>query len=108
MTNWVENPGHGRRLCPGIHLADRNLFHAIAKVLWAFDIKMATDPKTGKPIVPDTNVVTGYREGLTACAHEFPVKLTVRSEARRKAIEREYAEAQASIFPKYEESDFFR
>jgi len=28
--------GAGRRLCPGIHLAERNLFVGIAKLLWAF------------------------------------------------------------------------
>lgn len=28
--------GSGRRICPGIHLAERNLFLAIAKLLWAF------------------------------------------------------------------------
>ncbi|EXJ74267.1 uncharacterized protein A1O5_02563 [Cladophialophora psammophila CBS 110553] len=94
--------GHGRRLCPGIHLAERNLFHAISKILWAFDIEKATDPATGKPIQPDTDVVTGYREGLTACAYDFPVKLTVRSQARRQAIEREYREACANFFPQYE------
>jgi hypothetical protein len=75
-------------------------------MLWAFHIEMATDPKTGKPIVPDTDIVTGYREGLTACAYDFPIKLTVRSEARRQAIMNEYAEAKATVFPKFENSDF--
>ena len=65
--------GNGRRICPGIHLADRGLYHAIVKMLWAFDIKMANDPETGEPIVPNTDMLTGYREGLTACAHDFPV-----------------------------------
>lgn len=102
-----NDTGHGRRLCPGIHLADRNLFHAISKILWAFNIEKATDPATGKPIEPDTDVVTGYREGLTACAYDFPVKLTVRSQARRDAIEREYKEARANFFPQYEKADFF-
>ncbi|KAJ9615082.1 hypothetical protein H2200_001156 [Cladophialophora chaetospira] len=98
--------GNGRRLCPGIHLADRNLFHCISKMLWAFHIEMATDPKTGKPIVPDTDIVTGYREGLTACAYDFPIKLTIRSEARRAAIMKEYAEARENVFPKFENTDF--
>ena len=75
-------------------------------MLWAFHIEMATDPKTGKPIVPDTDIVTGYREGLTACAYDFPIKLTIRSEARRAAIMKEYAEARANVFPKFENTDF--
>lgn len=99
--------GNGRRLCPGIHLADRNLFHAISKILWAFNIEKATDPKTGKPVEPDTSMVTGYREGLTACAYEFPVKLTVRSPAKRKTILKEHDDAKANVFPDYEKTAIF-
>lgn len=101
-TSLTTHPGNGRRLCPGIHLADRNLFHAIAKILWAFDLSMAVDEKTGKPVVPDTSIVTGYREGLTACADAFPIKMTVRSDRRRKAIEEAFKEAQDGIFMEYE------
>ena len=32
------NYGFGRRLCPGIHLAEQFLFIAVSRVLWAFDI----------------------------------------------------------------------
>lgn len=98
--------GNGRRICPGIHLADRNLFHAISKILWAFDIGPATDSVTGKPIMPDTSIVTGYREGLTASPNDFPIKLTVRSDARKKAIEDAYAKAQTDVFPRFEKTEF--
>lgn len=30
--------GAGRRVCPGFHLAERNLFIAISRILWAFNI----------------------------------------------------------------------
>jgi hypothetical protein len=101
-----RQPGNGRRICPGIHLADRGLFQAISKMLWAFDLKMAPDPKTGKLMVPDTDIITGYREGLTACAYDFPCQFTVRSEARRATIMKELAEAKAEVFPKYETTQF--
>ncbi|KAK5710470.1 hypothetical protein LTR15_012960 [Elasticomyces elasticus] len=97
--------GNGRRICPGIHLADRNLFHAISKLLWAFDVDLATDTITGEPIVPDISIVTGYREGLTASPNDFPVKLTVRSNARKRAIEKAYARAQTDVFPRFEKTD---
>ena len=45
--------GNGRHLCPGIHLTDQNLFHAIAKILWAFDLRNGIDEKTEWTIVPD-------------------------------------------------------
>lgn len=98
----------GRRLCPGIHLADRNLFHAISKLIWAFNIEKGDDPKTGKLFTPDTSMATGYREGLTACPHEFPIKLTVRSQKRHETIMQEYAAAQTEVFHKFDKSDFFK
>jgi hypothetical protein len=99
--------GNGRRLCPGIHLADRNLFHAIAKILWAFDLQMAKDEKTGQPIVPDTSIVTGYREGLTACSNNFPISLVVRSEKRQETIRHAFEQAQQEVFKEYEQMNLF-
>ena len=34
------NYGFGRRLCPGIHVAEQSLFIVVCRVLWAFDIRM--------------------------------------------------------------------
>jgi len=31
--------GAGRRICPGLHVADRSLFLTILRLLWAFDFK---------------------------------------------------------------------
>lgn len=31
--------GHGRRICPGLHLAERSLAISIAQIFWAFDVK---------------------------------------------------------------------
>jgi hypothetical protein len=61
------------------------------------------DPETGKPIAPDTDPVTGYSEGFLVCAKPFPCRITVRSEARRETIMREFAEAKADVFSKYEQ-----
>ena len=82
-------------------------FHAIAKILWAFDLQMAKDEKTGQPIVPDTSIVTGYREGLTASANNFPVSMTVRSEKRRETIQRAYEQARQDVLEEYDELSLF-
>ena len=71
-------------------------------MLWAFDIEPAIDETTGKPIIPDSSVETGYREGLTLCVKEFPVNLTVRSSARRAAIEKSFTTAVTEIFDRYD------
>jgi len=71
-------------------------------MLWAFDIELTTDPATGKPIVPDSSVETGYNEGLVLCVKDFPVELEVRSAAKRKIIEESYKAAYTDIFAKYD------
>ncbi|KAF8257885.1 cytochrome P450 [Lactarius quietus] len=35
--------GAGRRICPGIHVAERELWLAISRLLWAFDIRCLPD-----------------------------------------------------------------
>lgn len=53
--------GAGRRICPGMHLAERTQWRAIAKLLWAFDIELSVNPTTGEKIVPDPEA---YKEGI--------------------------------------------
>lgn len=35
--NWVS--GAGRRLCQGMHIAERSLFLAISRLVWAFNFE---------------------------------------------------------------------
>ena len=41
--------GWGRRLCPGIHVADICLFTAVSRILWGFTIR----PRHGEPVLMD-------------------------------------------------------
>ncbi|KAK5655502.1 hypothetical protein OQA88_5773 [Cercophora sp. LCS_1] len=93
--------GSGRRICPGIHLAERNLFLAIAKLVWAFNIGPGKDA-AGKVIEPDVSHETGYCSGFLVCAEDFPCTITLRSEARKETILREAERARTEIFSKYE------
>ncbi|KAK5019379.1 hypothetical protein LTR16_000571 [Cryomyces antarcticus] len=93
--------GSGRRLCPGIHLAERNLFLAISKLLWGFSIMSGHDA-SGNAIEPDVSNETGYSEGFLVCAHPFAAKVTPRSEARRATIMREFKNAEVEVFSKYQ------
>lgn len=43
--------GFGRRVCPGMHLAEASLFMIVATSLAVFDISPAVDEK-GNPIIP--------------------------------------------------------
>ncbi|KAK4226602.1 phenol 2-monooxygenase [Podospora fimiseda] len=93
--------GSGRRLCPGIHLAERNLFLALAKLIWAFDIGPGRD-ESGKVMEPDVSHETGYSDGFLVCANDFPCEIKLRSEERGRTILREFELARVEVFSKYE------
>ncbi|OIW27060.1 putative cytochrome P450 [Coniochaeta ligniaria NRRL 30616] len=92
--------GSGRRLCPGIHLAERNLFVAMAKLVWAFDIGPGRDA-SGKVIEPNVGQ-DAYSSGFLVCAEDFPCTITMRSEERKATILREYETAKTQVFSRYE------
>jgi cytochrome P450 len=77
--------GAGRRICAGIHLAERTQWRMLASVLWAFKIEHAVDEE-GKSIEIDTEA---YEEKLITGPKPFLVRFTPRSEAHVRVIERE-------------------
>lgn len=93
--------GSGRRICPGMHLAERNLFLAIAKLLWAFRIESGADVN-GNRIDPDISNETAYGAGTLVCAEPYSCKVTPRSLARQETILREFELAQTDVFSKYD------
>ncbi|KAJ5155327.1 hypothetical protein N7492_008130 [Penicillium capsulatum] len=82
--------GAGRRLCPGVHVAERSLFLGMSRILWAFHIEPALDA-AGQPIIPDANRLT---QGFVCMPEEFPAKITPRSPARAEMVRAEWARAQ--------------
>lgn len=97
--------GSGRRICPGIHLAERNLFLGIAKLLWAFEIAPGKD-ESGNIIEPDVDAATAYSTGFLICAKPYALEIKPRSEARRATIMREQKAAEQSIFSQYQKSQY--
>lgn len=78
--NWIF--GAGRRLCQGTHIAERSLFLAVSRFLWAFDFKRPLD-KDGNPIPVDIDDLVG---GLTVQPADFEVDIIPRSEAKANMI----------------------
>lgn len=93
--------GSGRRVCPGIHIAERGLFLAMAKLLWAFVFAEKRD-KQGRLIPVDVDPATGYSEGFLLCPKPFDCEIKPRSKSRQETILREYAQAENNIFSQYE------
>lgn len=82
--------GAGRRVCPGVHLAERNMWRITAKLLWAFNIYEPTDPVTGEILPLDENA---YNSCILVSPLPFKVRVVPRSEAVLKSVKREKAEA---------------
>lgn len=82
--------GAGRRICQGIHVAERSLFLGMSRMLWAFNFEPATDDQ-GRPIVPNPDDLT---QGFVCMPVEFPCKITPRSEARAAMVRKEWEDAE--------------
>ncbi|KAI0110930.1 cytochrome P450 oxidoreductase [Nemania sp. FL0031] len=83
--------GAGRRVCPGIHLAERNLFLAMAKLLWGFNFRK----KTGDDAKVESSI------GFLQCVRDYDCEITVRSEKRAETIRREF-EMAGEVFAGYD------
>ncbi|KAF1914656.1 cytochrome P450 [Ampelomyces quisqualis] len=79
--------GAGRRLCQGMHIAERSLFLAIARMLWAFDLRLALDAD-GNEVKPDADDLT---EGLMVCPRPFPARIVPRDEAKVARVRAEWS-----------------
>jgi hypothetical protein len=80
--------GAGRRVCPGMHLAERNMWRTTAKLLWAFNFyEDASEPID----------VEAYEGGLTREPAPFTLKIVPRVEERMATIKRELLEAQTLL-----------
>ena len=94
--------GAGRRICPGMHLAERNMFLSIAKLLWAFRFENGVQ-EDGREEVNKMDPVEGYQQGFLYCPKPYGCKPVVRSEKHRETILREFEEAEKNVFSKFEE-----
>jgi hypothetical protein len=84
--------GAGRRVCPGVHLAERNMWRIMAKLLWAFNLKESMDPVTGKVVPHDENANNSC---ILVCSLPFKLRVKPRSEAVLQTVKPEKAEVLA-------------
>ncbi|PBK80553.1 cytochrome P450 [Armillaria gallica] len=73
--------GFGRRICPGMYLAENSVFLAIATLLAVFDISKAVDPVTGEDITPDVEY-----DGFISHPRPFRCKIQPRSRVTRDLV----------------------
>jgi cytochrome P450 len=80
--------GAGRRLCQGMHIAERSLFLAMARMLWTFNFCVAQDAQ-GNEMTPNANDLT---EGMLVCPKPFPARITPRSAGREAQARKEWSQ----------------
>ncbi|KAG8966557.1 hypothetical protein FRC03_011695 [Tulasnella sp. 419] len=88
--------GSGRRICPGIHLANNSLMINTMNLLWGFTFSKAVDPKTGLEIEPD---IWDYAKGILTCPNPFKCTIKPRSVHHAEIIKRQFAEATPAFLP---------
>lgn len=102
--NWQKRDhygyGAGRRICPGMHLAERNMLLSIAKLIWAFKFEPSSGPD-GRPLSIDPDPVEGYHNGFLYCAKSYGCKPVLRSTNIRKTVLREYDQAERDVFSSF-------
>lgn len=76
--------GAGRRMCPGIHVAERSLFIAMSRLLWAFDFL---------PIKGNEPDQTMLRQGIVMMPEPFEADIRTR-EGKADLVKNIWQEAQ--------------
>ncbi|KAH7128216.1 cytochrome P450 [Dendryphion nanum] len=80
--------GAGRRVCQGMHIADRSLFLAISRLLWAFEFHPVEDA-AGNKLLPNPDDLT---EGLLVQPKPFSVRIVPRSLTKEEIVRKEWAD----------------
>lgn len=84
--------GGGRRICPGMHLAENSLFILTAKVLWAFTPRPPLD-LNGNELPTDTSD-NAYAPGTTTAPLPYRLRLVPRNDDVVATFQREWKQAQ--------------
>ncbi|SCZ89951.1 BZ3500_MvSof-1268-A1-R1_Chr1-3g01685 [Microbotryum saponariae] len=86
-TKYAERGHHaygfGRRICPGMHIADRSLFIVFTRMMWACKIEHEVD-EHGVPIPVD---IDRFSEGFSSHPLPFQCKISSRGKWAEEAIE---------------------
>ncbi|KAK5093532.1 hypothetical protein LTR24_004243 [Lithohypha guttulata] len=79
--------GFGRRICPGLNIAERSLYILIARIAWCCDI-FQRQSSNGEALVPPSY---DYTTGFNVQPKPFAFDLTARPD-RREILEAQYEE----------------
>ncbi|KAJ7898660.1 cytochrome P450 [Mycena olivaceomarginata] len=89
--------GFGRRICPGMYLAQNSINLNVMNLLWAFNFEHDID--TNGNLIPVD--IFAYEQGSSTAPEPFKCRITPRTAAKPRIIEQEFLEA-ADTFSKFE------
>lgn len=87
--------GAGRRICQGMHVAERSLFLGISRLLWGFDVSPAKDAD-GNDVLPDPSKLT---QGFVCMPEPFQATIKPRSAERVSVMKKAWEDAQKDLDP---------
>lgn len=82
ITNYSAF-GFGRRICPGMHIAERSLYILVSRIAWACDIQKKYGDDGKEIAVP----LYDYCDGFNVQPNWFAFDLKVRSDKRWKILQ---------------------
>jgi cytochrome P450 len=88
--------GAGRRICPGMWVADRSLFLGITGILWSFSITPKKDAQ-GRDMLPDADDLV---VAIAAKPATFEANILPRDEKRARIVRGEWEDAQRLLDPR--------
>ncbi|KAF9269293.1 cytochrome P450 [Marasmius fiardii PR-910] len=99
ITNFRSNLvfGCGRRICPGMNLANNSLMLNTMNLIWAFNFTPLRNPE-GKDLPVNVN---DFERGLVYVPKPFPCQITPRNDHVVEIIEREFRDS-TETFLKFE------
>jgi cytochrome P450 len=77
--------GSGRRICQGMHVAERSLFLGMSRMLWGFNITPKV--RDGKPVAINPDKLT---QGFVCMPDTFECEITSRDEKRARLIREDW------------------
>jgi hypothetical protein len=89
--NWIF--GAGRRMCQGMHIAERSLLMGVARMLWAFNFERPTDENEN--LIPvDIDDLVG---GLTVQPRDFEVKILPRTKDKADLLRQTWKDVERDL-----------
>jgi hypothetical protein len=81
--------GAGRRICPGINVADRSMLLGVARIFWAFHVK----EKLGVELPRQDD----FEPGFVAIPKKFECEVLPRSDEKRRLVEKEWERCRENL-----------